>query len=363
MKHLKNIMSYALASLSFMQLPCFGGYLDRLKAIGSYYMTSRKEVTYPQAAIDPSINIREIINQDQSLARLNIKNPESLNKTLLGALETLKQHSEISYYFRSGYFFIDVISDEHNRDKKEFTNNNEIDVENFSAKDYLKNFVYGHHDDDSAFRREYAQNMVKNYKIHLMPTKEAIFYTLEKLISALHNNTELADSVKIIKIHALNDHLDHKGNLLPTIVVYPRAGKEHAQKVLNILYALFKDVEGLNKTPRFNRKITSLIYYAQGDSDYKIKALEGEDEEGANWLSSLEAELSALGEQEKTLQSSDACTNEASEGTEASDGSWFHITENHLENYSENLYETDMVHFKKDITGNVENYYLAIPNN
>ena len=47
-------------------------------------------------------------------------------------------------------------------------------------------------------------------------------------------------------------------------------GKNNAQYVLDTLYRLFKDVEGLDIAPRYNEKITSLIYYAQSHGDRKV---------------------------------------------------------------------------------------------
>ena len=57
---------------------------------------------------------------------------------------------------------------------------------------------------------------------------------------------------------------------MPIIVIYSRAGKEFAQRLLDAIIDLFGDAQGLDTAPRFNRKITSLIYYAQGDGDDKI---------------------------------------------------------------------------------------------
>lgn len=50
------------------------------------------------------------------------------------------------------------------------------------------------------------------------------------------------------------------------------------------------------------------------------------------------------------------------EGSFTSNDPWFFIDESNLEKYEGNLYEEDMVHFKKDITGEVVDYYLTIPN-
>lgn len=46
--------------------------------------------------------------------------------------------------------------------------------------------------------------------------------------------------------------------------------KEAAQYVLDIVYKLFKNKSGLGITPRFNAKVTDLIYWAQGNADDKL---------------------------------------------------------------------------------------------
>jgi hypothetical protein len=74
----------------------------------------------------------------------------------------------------------------------------------------------------------------------------------------------------IAAIKVLLNEPHKKSNLLaPKIVIYPSTGKENAQKVLDKLYTLFNYIPGLNEQPRFNAKVTDLIWIAQGDSIYK----------------------------------------------------------------------------------------------
>ncbi len=60
---------------------------------------------------------------------------------------------------------------------------------------------------------------------------------------------------------------------MPVIVIYPMLGKANAQKALNKIYEhLGKyDIMGKGVTPRYNRKINELIFYAQGAGDFKKK--------------------------------------------------------------------------------------------
>lgn len=127
--------------------------------------------------------------------------------------------------------------------------------------------------------------VVGQYKIHLMPkTSEDLMIILEKLLEEVKNNNNFAKKIYSIKYKTRipfllgteklkEDWSNRKGmqNILPFIVIYPATGKTKAQKALNHIYELFKGMEGLDLTPRFNKKITNLIYYGQGDADFKLR--------------------------------------------------------------------------------------------
>jgi hypothetical protein len=126
------------------------------------------------------------------------------------------------------------------------------------------------------------------YKIHLMPTDATIDKVFEHLLVLIKNNEQLRAVLNECKI--INGYEDtdveveesrelvrengkrYKGNreVLPRIVIYCADGKRNAQHVLNILYEAFKVVEGMNITPRFNTRVTSLMYAAQGGADAKL---------------------------------------------------------------------------------------------
>lgn len=130
----------------------------------------------------------------------------------------------------------------------------------------LKMLHYKTHSDAQQLRRQLAAN----YKIHLMPFDDDIVQIMKNLLDRVAKNTDLQKAVNRFKVHAHTDAIQRDdGMYLPIIVIYCHASKDAAQYVLNEVYALFKDKPGLGITPRFNRKITSLIYYAQGDGDRK----------------------------------------------------------------------------------------------
>lgn len=107
-----------------------------------------------------------------------------------------------------------------------------------------------------------------SYKIHLMPKYENLKSTIKRLIDLMGNkylfkvNHEFAETG--------NQESFIRDNIIyPVIVIYPEPGKNNAQSLLNKIYAEFKNEEGLDFIPRFNKKINSLIYYAQGNGDEK----------------------------------------------------------------------------------------------
>lgn len=112
------------------------------------------------------------------------------------------------------------------------------------------------------------------YKIHLMPYDEDIVPIMTQLLTSLGQDEELQKAVSFFKICQYTDRIHRRSDASygPIMVVYPHASKQAAQYVLNKLYALFQNLRGRDISPRYNQKITSLLYCAQGDSNYKDDA-------------------------------------------------------------------------------------------
>ncbi len=113
--------------------------------------------------------------------------------------------------------------------------------------------------------------LAANYKIHLMPFDEDIVPVMATLLAQIKQDAKLQQSISYFKIRAYTDQIkrDSDNTYLPIFVIYTHGSKEAAQYTLDSVYALFKNQRGLEITPRYNQKITSLIYYAQGDGDFK----------------------------------------------------------------------------------------------
>lgn len=115
------------------------------------------------------------------------------------------------------------------------------------------------------------------YKIHLMPKPEYVLDCLDKLLETINKNPELKNLIETFKVcTTLNEdkpNLNKKGQIMPTIVIYPKLGKTAAEKLLQTINKIFSeyDVEeiGSGHTPRFNSKKNNLVYYCQGGGDLK----------------------------------------------------------------------------------------------
>jgi hypothetical protein len=119
-----------------------------------------------------------------------------------------------------------------------------------------------------------------NYKIHLMPKSEAdLQKTIQVLVNNLSTDEQLRKSTLYFKVLAnidlntskrkIKKQIQFNNKPLALIVIYPASGKENAQYVLDSMYNIFYGVQGLDITPRYNKRITNFLYYAQGDGDYK----------------------------------------------------------------------------------------------
>ena len=114
------------------------------------------------------------------------------------------------------------------------------------------------------------EKVVSQYKIHLMPKWEDLSSTIMNLFETIKKNSQLQNAIGHMKCSVLNvDLYDNDGQVVPRIVIYAADGKENAQLILDTVYALFKNQQGANITPRYNQRVTSLIYFAQSHADVK----------------------------------------------------------------------------------------------
>jgi len=121
------------------------------------------------------------------------------------------------------------------------------------------------------------KTLVGHYKIHLMPKEKDLIPVFQTLIDALKNDDELCSLIYKFKIAPLYNVKKGEpyvirnklGDVMPLIVIYAAEGQDKVQLLLDKLIKIFKDFEGQDIAPRFNLKVNDLIFYAQGDGDYK----------------------------------------------------------------------------------------------
>jgi len=226
---------------------------------------------------------------------INLKTESGSFKTLQECAKeivSLQYKIGVEFHFKNKYFYFYDLGDPY----FPFVKNqalNQIDSISFSK---LSNSVIGFKDG-----KNHSLEKIKAwkdslfcyacvYKIHLMPkNKEDISKILEILLS----DQQFVDSFYALKFWATRcngyPEKDSLGNNFPIIVIYPKVisrnkftfmdqlkptdfteCKQNAQNCLNRVVKLTKQFEGLKGfTPRFNSKVSDLIYVAQGNADDK----------------------------------------------------------------------------------------------
>ncbi|MBT3456407.1 hypothetical protein HN446_05060, partial [bacterium] len=142
--------------------------------------------------------------------------------------------------------------------------------------------------DPSAGDIKLRRELVRYYKIHIMPSLEGEWYkeTLVRILAAAKDDTEFGKLIALAKFPRKNELIIHKKKVYPRVIIYPIQGKEAAQALVEKLYTVLsgipplapyqlsleqlESVEG-SIVPRFNAKLTNLIFYAQGDADAKFE--------------------------------------------------------------------------------------------
>lgn len=119
----------------------------------------------------------------------------------------------------------------------------------------------------------------QEYKIHLMPKNNYILFVIEKILEIAKQDPQLAEKISFMKVI----DMPAQGNeVFPTIVLYPKLGKDSAQSILQNLYEQLHPMAAIGdgRTPRYNQKIDDLLFYAQGASGLKKRYKRGLEELG-----------------------------------------------------------------------------------
>jgi len=223
------------------------------------------------------LNALEEIAQYFNL-QLNSYNPLESSKFLTSP----QKHPYMTLSFRDEHNVLGPYLDLFTPDTPFHQNLNYLDS---NVRKMLKNPARINETDIPPRNQEYLQGMTNLYKIHLMPFKDDIPIVLFMLICELIKRHDLWTYIGRTFIIQHNFSIAIKFNItepekgqrdrsrqvgnIPTIVIYVENGISAAQKVLNSIYNLFRNRPGTDITPRWNKRITSLIFWAQGDGDVK----------------------------------------------------------------------------------------------
>lgn len=141
----------------------------------------------------------------------------------------------------------------------------------------------------SKFQHELEQNneeqkdaekiFAQEYLISLQPEPQYQMWALKRLIKMWYADEILEKNIRKIKIlinqwRARGDkNFNINNGVLPSIVVYPRYGKQSAKIVLEKIahyFLLYQNIGWKQSSPTYFIKVNDLVYYTNGNIDLKL---------------------------------------------------------------------------------------------
>jgi hypothetical protein len=234
-------------------------------------------------------------------------------------------NSSSGYFFFGGNTRLDI--------EIKYQNKNKLTVKQywgFNGKMCTFDNAFFHYQKTDSFdtdafdlKKILGTSMYSLYKIHLMPTEKTLYNTLYKLFLAIRQNPKITDDFSLrdlihnIKVQ-LNPGKAQNNQFFPTIVLYIptifgeksnfeahdffekfsqyvdyKKSKYYLTLLLSFLIDFFeknKDCEGSGVIPRFNNKVTDMIFFAQGNGGEKIDTYKEYFEEDFLYFKSLNGE-------------------------------------------------------------------------
>jgi hypothetical protein len=184
------------------------------------------------------------------------------------SLRAKPDEEENEFWFSAGYLWTPEFSP--------------MNFKEMSEKDYLlalelaRHLLIDREDINTPDERLAFETLTSVYKVHLQPQDQYIPFVVQKLLQTIKRDPEFKQAVCCLKVCAkLQADMDERHLDKPIVVVYPTPGKESAQLVLDRVYDTLHSFEGIanGRTPALNQAVDNLIYYAQGDRDWKEKYL------------------------------------------------------------------------------------------
>lgn len=143
-------------------------------------------------------------------------------------------------------------------------------------------------------QKEAEKIFSQEYLISLQPEPQYQMWAVKRLIMMWYADDFLQTNIRKIKIlinqwRARADQpFNKKYGVLPSIVIYPRYGKESAKKVLQIVsnyFMLYQNIGWSCSQPSYFIKVNDLVWYTNGSLDLKLyytKALGSYDGKSKN---------------------------------------------------------------------------------
>jgi hypothetical protein len=119
----------------------------------------------------------------------------------------------------------------------------------------------------------------QEYLISLQPEPQYLIWTLKRLLLAWYSDTDLERNIRKVKVlinqwRSRGDkNFNVKNGVLPSIVIYPKYGKDSAKIVLEKIshyFLLYQNNGWECSTPTYFIKVNNLIWYTNGNIDLKL---------------------------------------------------------------------------------------------
>lgn len=132
---------------------------------------------------------------------------------------------------------------------------------------------------DSIAKMEAEKVLAQEFLIAMQPEPKFQMWTLKRLIMCWYADVDLQNNIRKIKVlinqwRARSDRKFNRVNgILPSIVIYPRYGKNSARIVLTKLanmFVLYQNVGWKCSVPTYFKRVNDLIWYTNGNIDLKL---------------------------------------------------------------------------------------------
>jgi hypothetical protein len=297
-KHINNILFDTTETFRPLDTTVQNALLQKLNIAETIPEKDQKILVNKNIAIRNIIDTKEDeINEGQKIVKWfsdNLINKETNGLKIFGDLK-ISIFNGYVHFARQGLKVDDVITPELIPDLKFFKWQYGIPIDYDTLKyllfqsDFQKNIqrdVNGQKDAEKIFSQEYI--------ISLQPEPKYQIWAFTRLLLAWYADADLQYNIRKVKIlinqwRARSDQdFNTKYGVLPSIVIYPRYGKESSRIVLTKLsgyFLLYQNIGWKCSKPSYFIKVNDLMWYTNGSIDLKLyfrKSLKSYDGKAKN---------------------------------------------------------------------------------